>query len=183
MAAINDGSVRRSFLGHGNELRHLGVFDDDDIGATVLGCAEWARVSHPVSFRIVDDPLFDLAELFIGCVDVWRNHALENVVVCLCDSEDIGSRLGHEPTTESACITSSPQLAHLPFDVHTTELQEPKQRMTHQSNSATLWRGAEVDDSQLAVDYISDVFLTCSPCWLSDRLAIVFQCCEVNQTA
>ena len=98
MAPEDDRAIRSLSLGDWDELWHLGVVDDNDIGTTLSRCFQRpAFVRKPETCGIVSDPFFDLTQRFICGADIWRNDTLQDVVVGLGDAEDVRSRFGHEP--------------------------------------------------------------------------------------
>jgi hypothetical protein len=69
---------------------------NDDIGSALGWRFERALSLEPVAFCIVTDPTFNLSEQLVCGMDLRVNGALENIVIGLCDPEDVRSGLWHE---------------------------------------------------------------------------------------
>ena len=63
-------------------------------------------------------------------------------------------------------------------------MQETKQRVPHQSDTPTLRCGAEINDLELAVLNIPDVFHDCAPRWIPNRILVIvegYQLCSMSR--
>ena len=98
MGAEDDGAVGVLLLCDFDEDGHLGVVDDDDVGAAFRSGGERTAFADPVAFGVLSGPAverFDLLFAESGCIAA--GYVLEDIVVVLGDAEYLWLRLWNVP--------------------------------------------------------------------------------------
>lgn len=85
----------------------------------------------------------------------------------------LGTNLVQISTHHSDVLTGMRCCKSSPLYVNVLHLEESQQRVPHQRNSTSLGGCAEVNDPELPIHDLLDVFLHRSPCRLSDRSSII----------
>lgn len=87
MTAINHRPIGSGRLDEWNQAGHLRIIDHHDISSTVFWRIQWPAFSEPVTFGVGCDPVVQLLFVLFCEALVESGYALENVVVCLGDTE------------------------------------------------------------------------------------------------